>query len=217
MILAAQRPAARVDTHPVMKKQTGFTLIELIITVTILGIMAAIAVPNYSSFINRNQQSSAYNNLVGMISLARLEAVKRSQVVTLCISSNQTTCDATTAEDWNAGWIVFSDLNGDGLVTTTSDTATSDTLFKVESAGAPGLTIKSNYGSRLSIAPRGRLRDQGTFVICEASAENEKGMALNLWVTGLGRQATDTDDDDIVEAIDGTPISCSSTSTTTSD
>lgn len=199
-----------------MKKQTGFTLIELIVAIAIFGIMASIAIPNYSSFIMKNRKSSLYNSLVGTISLARLEAVKTSRVVTMCISSNLSTCDDTT-DDWNTGWIVFSDINGDGLVTTSGTPA--DTILKVERAAAPGLRITSDeFDSKLSIAPRGRLRSQGSFVICDDTEEAENGMALNLWITGLGRLATDTvsenDTDEIVEDIGGTNISCTTTTNT---
>lgn len=198
-----------------MKKQTGFTLIELIVAIAIFGIMASIAIPNYSSFIMENRKSSLYNTLVGTISLARLEAVKTSRVVTMCISSNLSTCDDTT-DDWNTGWIVFTDLNGDGLVTTTSTPA--DTILKVERAAVPGLNIKSDeFDKILSIAPRGRLRTQGSFVICDDTEADENGMALNLWITGLGRLATDTESDDdtdeIVEDIAGDNISCSASET----
>lgn len=186
-----------------MKKQTGFTLIELIVAVAILGIMASIAVPNYGSFIRRSQQSSAYNNLVGTISLARIEAVKRSRVITLCVSSNQTSCDAATSENWAAGWIVFVDENGDGTVQTGDDVLTAE-------QDIPGsLKITSDFGSFLSIAPRGRLRNRGSFVICDSTGEDENGMAINLWVTGLGRQASDSDGDGIVEKLDGSAIDCS--------
>ena len=192
-----------------MKKQTGFTLIELIIGLVIFSIMAALAAPNYGAFVRSNRQTAAYNTLVGTISLARLEAVKSSRVVTLCISSNQSSCDGTTNE-WNNGWIVFSDFDGDGVV----DTADGDTILKSEVASGRGLTIRSAaFPSSITIAPRGRLRSQGSFVICDSSGEAENGMALNLWVTGLGRLATDDDDDDIVEDLANDPISCPSTGT----
>jgi type IV fimbrial biogenesis protein FimT len=198
-----------------MKNQTGFTLIELIIAVTILGIMVSLAVPNYSSFIRSNRQSAAYNTLVGTISLARMEAVKSSRVVSMCISSDQSKCDDTTAKEWNDGWIVFSDFDGDGVV----DTADGDTILRREAAGPEGIEIQStDFGSLISMAPRGRLRTQGTFVVCDGTGDASKAMALNLWVTGLGRMAVDTDDDDddIVETLSDTNVTCPS-ATTSSD
>ena len=194
-----------------MKKQNGFTLLELIIAIAIVGILASIAVPSYSTFISKNRLSSVYNGLAGTISLARLEAVKRSQVITLCISNDQATCDPTTATNWGAGYIVFADLDGDGIVDITSDPATTDTVLKVEPAANSTISITStDFGSRLSFAPRGRLRTQGSIVICNGDNTKES-LALNLWVTGLGRLATDSNDDGIVEKIDGSNINCSST------
>lgn len=196
-----------VDTTPVMKKLHGFTLIELLIAIAILAIMVTLAVPSYSSFIKSNRLSSAYNSLVGTISLARMEAVKSSRVVSMCISSNQTSCDGSSANDWNNGWIVFSDFDGDGIV----ESGDGDTILRRERAKSPGVTIKSGaYGSLISIAPRGRLRAQGTFVVCDQNSTAKSAIALNLWVTGLGRQATDGDDDDnIVEDLSGTNVNCS--------
>lgn len=186
-----------------MKKQNGFTLIELIITVAIFGIMASIAVPNYSSFIQKSRKSSAYNVLVGTISLARIEAVKRSRVVTLCISTDQSSCDVNTETQWDKGWIVFVDNNGDNLV------STDDTVLKAEAASEHGINITSTFGSFLSIAPRGRLIDQGSFVICDSTGDSTHGLALNMWVTGLGRLATDDDGNGTVENVSGDNIDCS--------
>ncbi len=191
-----------------MKNQSGFTLIELLTVITIFGIMAAVAIPSYSAMVLSGRQSSAYNTLAGTISLARMEAVKASRVVSMCISSDQDTCDATTATEWNNGWIVFSDFDGDGLV----DAADGDTILARERAQDLGIRINStDFGSLISMAPRGRLRTQGTFVVCNDDLEDEEAMALNLWVTGLGRQATDSaaDNDEIVEDLTGNNISCS--------
>jgi Tfp pilus assembly protein FimT len=133
----------------------------------------------------------------------------------MCISSNQSSCDGTTADEWNKGWIVFSDFDGDGTV----DTTDGDTILKREPASPEGLTIKSAaFTSSITIAPRGRLRSQGSFVICDSTGDAENGMALNLWVTGLGRLATDSNNDGIVENLAGQPISCQQAATTsTSD
>ena len=184
-----------------MKKHNGLTLIELLITVVILGIMASIAVPNYSAFVRDSQRTAAYNSLAGTINLARLEAIKRSRVVVLCASSGANSCQLDANANWNDGWLVFVDSNGDGVLDA------GETILKREAAGANGLTITSSLGSLISLAPRGRLRNQGSVVICD-NGVNETAMALNLWVTGLGRIATDSDGDGIVEDISGTNVIC---------
>lgn len=184
-----------------MKKHNGLTLIELLITVVIFGIMASLAVPNFSSFVRNSQRSAAYNSMAGTINLARLEAIKRSRVVVLCASSDLSTCQAGAGANWNDGWIVFEDANGDGVLDG------GELVLRREPAGPNGLSITSSLGAMISLAPRGRLRSQGSVVICD-NGNVDQAMALNLWVTGLGRMASDSDGNGIVEDITGNDVTC---------
>jgi type IV fimbrial biogenesis protein FimT len=75
---------------------TGFTLVELIITITIVAILVAVALPNFHDFIIRSTVNSNANELVGALNTARAEAVKRCRPVAVIANGG----------DWNAGWQV---------------------------------------------------------------------------------------------------------------
>jgi type IV fimbrial biogenesis protein FimT len=86
-------------------RNTGFTLIELMITVALLGILLLWAIPNVTVFIENARMSSVSNELIADISIARQEAQRRGRPVTICASSDGLTC-LTGTPDWMEGWII---------------------------------------------------------------------------------------------------------------
>ena len=86
----------------------GFSLLELMITLLLLAIVTAIALPSFSNIIMRATLGSQARELMAGALMARSEAIKRNQVVTLCASSNGTSC---TDDSWAAGWIVLAQNN----------------------------------------------------------------------------------------------------------
>ncbi len=76
----------------------GFTLLELMVTVAILAIVSAIAVPSFAGLINRDRLTSQANELVATMQYARSEAVRINGQVQLCPSTNGTTC---FGNDWS--------------------------------------------------------------------------------------------------------------------
>lgn len=95
-----------------MKKTAGFTIIELMITIAVLGIALAIAVPNMQQFILNNRLTSQLNLLGSSLAMARSEAIKENQVAVVCVTTDGAQCDDSGA-DWNNGWLVFIDRNAD--------------------------------------------------------------------------------------------------------
>lgn len=97
------------------KNNSGFTLIELMVTVAIVGIFASIALPSFARLIENNRVTTATNELVSGLTLTRSEALKRSADVTMCASTDQTSCSGSN--DFSTGWAVFQDCDGDGDIT----------------------------------------------------------------------------------------------------
>jgi type IV fimbrial biogenesis protein FimT len=88
-------------------RHTGFTLIELVITIALLGILLAWAIPNITTFIKNARMSGAVNELIGDIGVARQEAQRRGRPVEICASTNGTSCDTGSPPEWVSGWIIW--------------------------------------------------------------------------------------------------------------
>lgn len=118
-----------------MHTYRGFTLIELLVTITIAAILAAIGVPNLSDFIKNNRLTTTANDLLADLALARSEAAKRGQPVSVCPSSNGSTCSTGS---WTAGRIVFSDSGSSGTVDGP------DIVIRLTESSSPGISIVSS-------------------------------------------------------------------------
>ena len=95
----------------------GFTVTELVMVMTIIGILAAIGLPSFKYVTTSNRISSEINGSSGDMQFARSQAIKQGLTVTVCSSSDGATCNTGGAGNiWNTGWIVFLDSNGNQQV-----------------------------------------------------------------------------------------------------
>jgi type IV fimbrial biogenesis protein FimT len=83
---------------------SGFTLIELLVTISVAAILLAIAVPSFNDATLGSKLGSYANNLVAGTLLARSEAIKRNTPVTLCVSTDGSSC---ASGGWEQGWVVL--------------------------------------------------------------------------------------------------------------
>lgn len=98
------------------RTQTGFTLFELLTTVTIVGVILAIGVPNMQSFRQNSRMIGAANDLHSSFHLARSEAARAKTNITICATADSSLALPVCGGELEAGWVVFEDRNGDIVV-----------------------------------------------------------------------------------------------------
>jgi type IV fimbrial biogenesis protein FimT len=97
----------------------GFTLVEVMIALAIGAVILLLAVPNFSTLLERNRIGSAADHLYASLAEARGEAVKRRTTVRVCPSADSASC--RNDGDWSDGWLVFMDGDGNGAPNTDAD------------------------------------------------------------------------------------------------
>jgi len=142
-------------------RSAGFTLVELLIVVSIGAILVTIAIPSFQWTTTIYRISTQVNGLVGDLQYARSEAIRQGMTVQMCISTDGATCSAA-ATSWTAGHIVItSPIAGSGLLPTVmrvqaaftgTDTATgggvTTVLFNRDGfAGVPSAATWNGFSS----------------------------------------------------------------------
>ena len=101
------------------RRVRGFTLIELLVVLTLIGIMIAVAVPSFTSFISNYRATSAINDFLQGVTLTRGEALKRGRRVTMLPNLNDAARTPSVTGSWANGWTIFVDLNGNQTLDST--------------------------------------------------------------------------------------------------
>ena len=125
------------------RRQTGFTLVEVMVVIAIIAIMSAIALPSFRDLIVKNRLSAASSALQVSLSLARSEASKRGADARVTVAANG------TAGAWGNGWTVFAD-RGTTANSGVAPTADNATYTRLEIAAAPSSPISASQTGALN-------------------------------------------------------------------
>ena len=165
-----------------MKKKSGFTLLELLITVALISILVAVALPSMRAFSQNDRLTTNINTMIGHLSYARSEAVKRHAQVSLCVSNDTVGC---TGGNWEDGWIVYVDADANG----TYDSATvNEDILRVNQAmeGNNAFTPSAAYGTQVTYDNRGFVTATGSFLLCDQRT-GDHGKTITISNTGRVR------------------------------
>ncbi|MFC6634571.1 GspH/FimT family pseudopilin [Microbulbifer taiwanensis] len=185
-----------------MKSASGFTLVELMLTVTILAIVMAVAAPPFIDFIKRYRSEVKGRELFELLILMRAKAYHERVSYSLCPSDDGSSC----GEDWTSGAILFADADADGQ----RDNAEQiERRFPKLQDGATLSWNAFNNRGFIIFRPDGTTPAQsGNFEYCPGKGEEKYGWFIVLNVIGRPYFGKDGDGDGIVENGSGENLSC---------
>ena len=169
-----------------MKREFGVTLIELMVAISVLAILASVAVPSYNFLVTNNRMTAQSNRLLATLLYARNEAAKRGASVSICRTDDPAAttpaCSTTTGGTWSNGWISFVDVDADG-----SFDSGADTLLKAEPAIESGTLKSSDFVDVVRYDPEGRSNDQGEFTFCPKDNDSRFTRTVDISPSGRPR------------------------------
>lgn len=156
--------------------EKGFTLVEVLVAVAILGIMLAIAVPSFNAAMLNSKLNSHSNNFLTSSNQARSEAIKRNTTIQLCASTcpvSTTTCTCATTGGWEQGWIIL---------------AGTTTLYRSNPLETGMKMTDASSVRTLTFQPTGVGSTQATLTLCQNSPSvGSREKVISVSATGRAR------------------------------
>jgi prepilin-type N-terminal cleavage/methylation domain-containing protein len=141
-----------------MKKYNGFTLVELMIVVAIVGILSVVAVPSMRSYLSNTASNSLSNTLLIDIMYARNHAISNGVIVKIIptggADTGVSTFDPTTGGvNWGGGWTIFEDDNNNNVIDPDPDPDINENILRSHLSFGPDAHISSGPGAHIGGGP----------------------------------------------------------------
>jgi type IV fimbrial biogenesis protein FimT len=167
---------------PSIARPAGFSLLELLVTLSIAGILVGLAAPSFNGILLDSQRTVAVNSFVQSIYLARSTAAYQGRTVSICRSTDGDTCSNGTA-NWQQGWIVFVNTDRDEPPMRDAN----ERILSVQGAWSGGI-VTSNRRS-FSFRPYQHAVVNGSLVFCDHRGPTH-ARAIIINIAGRPRLAT---------------------------
>ena len=165
----------------------------------LFALLTAQLIPDLSAATSHNQLYAVATDFSNQLQLTRNSAIQRNQKVTLCKSDDGTQCN--TSANWEEGWILFENLDGDGRVDS------GDTILHAHNPLPNGITLRGvgNFKNRVTYKPTGDSTSFSRLVFCD-QGDLTGSQVIYISSTGRIRIAPDDDGNGIPENGDGDNI-----------
>lgn len=183
-----------MDKISARKHSIGFSLIELMVVLAVLGLSLSLGSTLMQPLVYRTRLNAEANRLLGAINLARSEAVMRNTPVSICPSTMSKTGDAICAGEYAQGWIVFSNADRDRVVDEGEDE-----ILRVYTALADNYSLTNRAGSRpvvnaIHYLPDGSSHSNRTMMLCAANTRLAQSLSIVINIVGRARLVKDWGD-----------------------
>ena len=184
-----------------MPRFHGYTLIEMLVTIAIVGVILFFTQANLNDWLKMQQAKRVTQELIHLIHTSRNFAITSRRAFTLCGSSNGLSCD----NQWHNGALLFEDANRNGLV------EGADRITRYAPFNAKAVLQWQGFGNgqRLTFENMGiSSASNGSFTYCDLSKEAKYSRQVIVSRGGRARLSLDKNNDGIYENVNGNPIAC---------
>ena len=180
-------PKVRSPANP-LRPQAAYTLVELLVSLTVAGVLLALSVPSLNQMLQTQKSISLLNSFVASLHLARGEAIKRNARAVMCKSANGLSCSSDGG--WEQGWILFHDANNNAAFDE------GEAVVLQQGALAQGQRLTGNFqvANYVSYSASGSAKlisgawQAGTFTLCPPVLSSVEVRQIIL--SGTGRPRT---------------------------